>query len=195
MVQPPAQQGGQFPGAGKGEEPDSPCNAPEKQFCWHPDFSAMRSTVDSDHHSCAIINLCYVSCWVGGNLWEQLLPEQTTPFYFLTRTSAIRRARGRRSKGGKERFLPPVGSAKERGAQVNHSVIPVMGGLVCGRSDWDRPENSHQPLLHLTPTSLSVPQPPPSPKSITFNKEVFFSISQSETLINIKLRINEYNFS
>ena len=128
VVQPPAQQGGQFPRARKGEEPDSPCNAREKQFCWHLDFSAMRSTVDSDRHSCVIINLCYISCWVGANLWEQLLLEQTTPFCFLTRTSAIGQARGRRSKGGKERFLPPGGSAKERGAQVNHSIIPVMGG-------------------------------------------------------------------
>ena len=33
VVGPPAQQGGQLPEARKGEEPDSPYNAPKKQFC------------------------------------------------------------------------------------------------------------------------------------------------------------------
>lgn len=137
VVRPPAQQGGQLPEGRKGEEPDSPCNAPKKQFCWRLDFSATRSTLDSDHQNCTIINLCYISCWAGGNLWEQLLLEQTTPFCFLTRTSAMGQPRGRRSKGERGGFCL-LGAQQRNRRPSEAQCCPVTGGLVCGRNDSEQ---------------------------------------------------------
>ena len=155
VVRPLAQQGGQLPEARKGEEPDAPHNAPKKQFCWHLDFSAMRSTLDSDRQSCTIINLCYISCWAGGNLWEQLLLEQTTPFCFLTRTSAIGRARGRRSKGERGGFC--LLETHQRNRRPSEARCYPCDGWAGLRQERLRAEDSHQSLQGLTPTSLCAP--------------------------------------